>query len=463
MSVQYYRIEAYHIEEMNADFLGAYVFTGKNRNFLLNDSGYSVLLDDILTESIRKQDIDDELAIILVQHRFIRLNDYSTEEINLSENIHPVYFMIDLTNRCNMACKYCLRDGEDSLTAKTISEETVTKVCDYILSYCRLSNEDKITIQPWGGEPLLEKDKIFRIQDYMLQNGINPCISIETNGILLNDEIIEELRRRNIWTSVSIDGPKQIHDNQRVFRNGKPTHSIVEANLCKLRDKYNGQVSVIATITRESYKYVKEIIRYLVIDLKIENIKLNFVHKSSFVDNDNLCMSNEEIAECTENIFFTFIELLKEGYRIGDYNIYTKMMNLLYNKKSDVCICDGCHGGRRMITFDYKGNVFPCDVTDYQEESMGNIDDGTELVDMVKNAIKTHMYFKEKKEPRCNGCPWRCYCKGGCTVHVKTQGNNPPSVDNIECAVNRRLYALMVEWILNHMEDVNAFLQEEVL
>lgn len=463
MSLKFDRIDAYPLDEIDGNFVGAYVFYGQNRNFLLNREGYSVLLDNELVEKIKNHNIDDELGVILIQHRMIKLR---TEQSVLEEpvcDIHPVYFMIDLTNRCNMACKYCLREGEDTLNDKTMSEETLLKVCDYILEYCRSSDEEKITIQPWGGEPLLEKEKIFRIQDYLQKNGINPCISIETNGLLLDDSTIDELYKRNIWTSVSIDGPQQIHDNQRVFHNGRPTHSIVEKNLCRLRDKYDGQVSVIATITKESCKYVRDIIYYLITELNIENIKLNFVHKSSFTDNDELCMDASEIAQCTEDIFNTFMELARKGYKVGDYNIYTKMMNLLYNPKTDVCICDGCHGGRRMITFNYKGEIFPCDLTDYPEECLGNIEKDKNLVNTVKKAMDTHAYFSEKKGYSCSSCPWYCYCRGGCTVHVKTQGLKPPAVDGIECASNRKLYPLMVDWILNHKEDVNIFLQEEVL
>ena len=468
MNLNAFRINSYYIEDLNADFLGTYAFKGNNRNFLLSDLGYSVLLDDVLLDSIKNKQINEELAIILIQHRFIKLLNYDNTVENISSDqnnndINPVFFMIDLTNRCNMACKYCLRDGNDTLEPKVISSKKITQICNYIFHYCNSSNEDKITIQPWGGEPLLEKEKIFQIQDIMHKNNINPCISIETNGLLLTDEVIDELYKRNIWTSVSIDGPEYIHNNQRVFRNGKPTHSIVEKNLCKLRDVYAGKVSVIATLTKNSYKYVKEIIKYLVVDLKIENIKVNFVHKSTFVNNDDLCMSSEEIGRCTEDIFYTLMELSKEGYCAGDYNVYTKLMNLLYNRKTDVCLCNGCHGGRRMITFDYNGDIYPCDVTDYPEECMGNIKDDIELINMVEKAIHEKKYFVEKKEKICENCPWQCYCKGGCTVHVKAQGKTPPQVDEIECAVNRVLYPLMIDCILNNKEDINNFLQMEVL
>ena len=464
VDIKHYWIEGFVPDSFPAEFTGAYVFKGKNRNFLLNKQGYSILLDDELLKDVEDHNIGEELAVLLIQHRFLLLDDNeNAAEKNSRDDIHPVFFMIDLTNRCNMACKYCLREAEMSENSKTLSDEKAVEICDHILRYCKETGEDKITVQPWGGEPLLEKNKIFLIQDYLTEHGIAPCISIETNGLLLTDELIDELYRRDIWVSVSIDGPEALHNGQRVFRDGRPTHSIVEKHLMRLSEKFQGRVSVIATLTRETYTHVKEIIYYLVKDLKLVNVKLNFVHKSSFMDNDDLCMTEDEIAECTKEIFETFLQLNKEGYRVGDYNVFTKMLNLITNSKDDSCISGGCHGARRMIVFDHKGDIYPCDVTDYPEECLGNISSGVGLVDCVREAMKTHDYFLEKKEEKCEDCPWYCYCKGGCTVHVKTDGKNPPMTDRIECAVNETLYPLLVQQILDEPENVNLILRADHL
>lgn len=459
-------IEPFALEEYNALFSGAYVFSGFGRNFLLNKDGYSILLDDELLEEIEKKEIEEALAVVLIQHRFLKLqsNDGPLSKNNSErDNIHPVFFMIDLTNRCNMACRYCLRESEDSADSRVLTKDMAIEICDYILKYCEEEKEDKITIQPWGGEPLLERNTIFFIQDYLLERGIDACISIETNGLLLSEAVLQELAERNIWVSVSIDGPEMVHNQQRVFRDGSPTHSVVEANLIRLRDKYQGQVSVIATLTKNSSAHVKEIVNYLVKELALQNIKVNYVHKSSFVENEDLCMSVEEIAYSSRAVFDAVLEVMKEGYKTADYNIYTKMSNLINNPAEDSCISNGCHGGRRMIVFNEKGDIYPCDVTDYPEEKIGNIKENRTLINTIEEAMSAHGYFIEKKEPKCDNCPWYCFCRGGCTVHVKTQGLEPTEVDPIECTVNKTLYPLLVHLILAEPETVNLILQKDVL
>lgn len=456
-------IPSFRDESLGIAFNGAYVFECADRSLLINENGYIILLDNALLSQLKQHCLNEELTMLLIQHRFASMDEVELPIMQTDKRVHPVFFMIDLTNRCNMACRYCLRDGEDSLDANVTSAETIEKICQYIINYCRSYDETKITIQPWGGEPLLEKERIFQIQDILQNSGIDPCITIETNGILLSESMIQELRQRNIWVSVSIDGPAAVHDTQRVFHNGSPTHSVVERNLIRLYEAYEGNISVIATVTRETYSRIDDIICYLVKELHLQNIKINFVHKSSFVDNTDLCMTSEEIGFSALQILKTLINLTKEDYTVSDYNIYTKLMNLLFNQRNDVCICDGCHGGRRMITFDYHGNVFPCDVTDYPEECLGNISTEPDLVSMVEKAIPQKSYFKEKKQPQCGSCPWYCYCRGGCTVHVKTQGDEPPAVDEIECAVNRTLYPELVRLIISEPQTVNRLLKAEVL
>lgn len=462
MSMKIEKIPAYHIDTIDGTMQEITVFSESGRNLLLGKNGNMFLCSDEILDEIKNNVIEDKLFVPLVQHGLLSIGDMN-QNSDKDLEVHPVFFMIDMTNRCNMACKYCLREREDSDKAYSISSEMLIKICDYIISYCRQTGEERITIQPWGGEPLLETEKIYKLQDYFEEHGLYPAISIETNGILLNESVLEKMHRRNIWISVSIDGPEKVHDAQRVFTNGKNTHALVEKNLLNLKEKNNGNVSVLITVTKKTYLNIREIIRYFALDLGLHSIKINFVHKSNFVDNDNLCLDKEEISKCTEMVFDTILELNEEGVEIGDYNIYTKMSNLLFHTLSDVCISNGCHGGRRMIAFDQNGGIFPCDVTDYKEECLGNINDNDSLVEVINQAISTHAYFAEKHEQKCDSCPWHVYCRGGCTVHLKTQGLNPPATDDIECAVNSVLYPKMIELILNDPMKVNRLIGREVL
>ncbi|WP_415930254.1 radical SAM protein [Zhenpiania hominis] len=454
-------IKKYYLPEQKITFLGAYIFRGKNRNLLLSKGGTILLVDNELCEKIEKHQLNDAIGLKLLQRGFAIIgNDEVKSDRKESQNI-PTFFMIDMTNKCNMRCKYCLRDTEDD--GQSIDESTLLDICLYIIEFCKKNELTHITIQPWGGEPLLEIKKIIYIRRIFTQYNMFPAITIETNGLLLTDDNIRQLYDNNIFVSISLDGFKQVHDTQRVLIDGRPSHDKVEDALKRLCNVYDDKVSVITTITRESSKAIEQIIDYLVLNLKLKRFKFNFVHKSSFVDNEYLCMSIEEIKNTTKRILQKIIQLNEEGYNVLEYNFYCKASNILMNADKDICISRGCRGGRKMITFDINGNIFPCDVTDYQEEKMGSIYSKKNLKEIIHKCIKNNAYFAEKKEEKCDVCPWWYFCRGGCSVHVKSLGKKLPTTDDIECAINSVTYPIIVDLLLNKPQILNRYMNNNLI
>ncbi len=462
-------IDSFYDQPNEAFFHGAFVFATNEKVLLIERGGNIVLLKHELYRQIKRRQIDENLLIKLLQRGFFSLTNGATitNSTNaaqfLKSNISPTFFMVDITNRCNMACHYCLREEAYSNSPKTIRKEKAIEICNYIARVCQEYSIDNVMVQPWGGEPLLEKEIIFLMQEQLKNCGVHAQFTIETNGLLLTNSCIEELYQKQITVSVSIDGYKKIHDAQRVLLGGKPSHAIVEDALKRLQKVYGDNVAIIATITKQSAPYVEGILDYFTKQLKLRNIKLNFVHPSSFHDNSSMCMTADEIQTCSIRILNKIIQLQKEGILVFDYNIWVKTMNLLTNQKLDVCISKGCNGGRSMITFDTEGNIYPCDVTDFPEECLGNINDDVVLDEMIKRAIQTKTYFKEKHSEKCDMCPWWAFCRGGCTVHTKCAGKMAGEIDDIECGINRGVYPELVKLIMKEPETINTLVDSRIL
>lgn len=283
--------------------MGAHSFSDRNIHMLINQSGYMILLDDALTEQIISKKISDDLCLKLIQRKFVRLENEIIEE-DVSE-IKPTLFMIDLTDKCNMSCLYCLRNCNSGDEERVISSEKIDEICDYI-KHCEKYNLDSILVQPWGGEPLLEKNKIFLIQDLLMQAGIRADITIETNGTLLTDELVKELWNRHIYVSVSIDGYESVHDSQRVFNSGRKTHNIVENSIRLLQKYYDDNVSVIATMTRNSIPYIEQIIKYFAAELHLKKSRLILYIKvvSQII---TIYALNQRKSELVRNLFLTLL------------------------------------------------------------------------------------------------------------------------------------------------------------
>lgn len=438
-------------------------FEFEERVLLLDRQGHILLMKRELCDSIRNQKISDDLLLKLLQRKLAcDMGQTQKCETNDPLEIKPMFFMIDLTNKCNMGCRYCLRSIENDPEEDSISDEMIDAICEYLAQYCSQVEDKRITLQPWGGEPLLEKEKIFLLQDDMKKRGVNPQITIETNSLLLSEKLIEELYRREISIGVSIDGYQEVHDSQRVSRSGIGTHQIVEKRIRNIQKWFEKDISTITTITRNSLEHLEDIIEYLAVDLGVMHIKLNFVHRSCFAMNDDLCLSPEEIGDASLRIFRKILELHKRDIEVYEYNIWLKSMNLLTDKRLDVCYSNGCHGGKRMIAINKNGDIFPCDVTDFPEERLGNISKDRDLIALLEKSAREKPYFKEKKGAECGMCPWWHYCRGGCTVHMKCAAEEQ-DVDIIECTINRNLYPQLIALILQEPESMNKLLGYEIL
>jgi uncharacterized protein len=141
------------------------------------------------------------------------------------------------TYDCNMACPYCYEG--DSRPSTNMSKALSLKVCDWIINQLEGGKYTALSISFYGGEPLLRPDIIFLISETLKakcnEMAINFSLDIITNGVLLSEDIINELKEFN-WHSVQItlDGPPNVHDKRRVLKNGEGSFCIIIDNIKKL-------------------------------------------------------------------------------------------------------------------------------------------------------------------------------------------------------------------------------------
>ena len=455
-----YKIKEFIHKKTETVIYSMTAFVEGNTCLLFNKkSGHMFLTDIECFEMFRSKNISDGLLRKLDNRGFT--NKYSANMQPYECEILPEFFMIDLTSNCNMRCKYCLRNvGSDN---HFLQLSVLDGICDFINAYAEKYNLKDISIQPWGGEPLLALDLILRLRNKIHPTNTRVHFSIETNGLLLNEQNAQLLYENKIGIGISIDGYKQLHDGQRVTKDGKGTHSVVEKNLINSKNLFGSRLGTITTITKKNASHVEEILDYFVRDLKLEHVKFNFVHDSLFFNCEELCVPEEEISETIIRLLNKIVKLNEEGLTIEEHNISVKLRNILTRRFTDICHSAGCCGGKKMIVFDMNGGIYPCELTDTPGEAIGNIGDGVDLVKVVNSSITIQDYFTPKKEKICDECDWYVFCRGGCTVRAISRGNRPPKIDRIECAVNRSLYPALIELILTKPKIVNKILGCEIL
>jgi len=179
--------------------------------------------------------------------------------------------IIELTQACNLRCKYCSFSEYYPLnrgyTGRTIDFATARKAIDYFLD--RVSDTEEPSIGFYGGEPLLRFELLRRCVDYALEvrKGAPSRFSLTTNGTLITPEMVEYFASRSVNLLVSVDGPPQCHDQNRLFADGRPTSPAIMKGLDMIKrtneeyyKKNVGIASVIASNTNpgDFFEFFKE-------------------------------------------------------------------------------------------------------------------------------------------------------------------------------------------------------------
>ena len=223
-------------------------FLDVNKNELVRVSGSSYeFLSSIMSG---KNGSEDTIPQELIE---LKSCGYLTTESNVKEVRHPYSafakdflerkvnkITLQVTQSCNMRCRYCIYDE----TANPRQRKHSNKRMSWDIAKCAIDflwdhsvDSPKVNVGFYGGEPLLEFSMIKKVVEYSEKRfyGKPLSFSITTNGTMLDDEKVRYMQRHNIGLLVSLDGPKEINDRNRVFKDGRGTYDIVMENIERLR------------------------------------------------------------------------------------------------------------------------------------------------------------------------------------------------------------------------------------
>lgn len=363
-------------------------------------------------------------------------------------NNHIEQLTIQVTQRCNLRCKYCtyggiFNDNNRIHADYDMDYETAIKAIDF---YLEKSMETKnLTFGFYGGEPLLKIELIKQCVKYIREKVKNKIINftITTNGTLLTMEAAEFLFDNNFSVVISLDGSKKEHDEYRVFPNGQGSFDIVMKNLLAVREAFPQKFKKIRFNTvlnpKNDYKHLK---MYFEEDEIIGESDV----MTTIVDNksaESVKFSDEFYRARAYERFKLYLFMLKKidvskvsKLVLSDYAFLKQKYKMLTN--NSVTGCKAHHGGPcipggKRLFINVFGEMFPCERVAEKSEIMkiGTLDTGFDY-----GKIEVLLNVGKVTEEECKNC-WALHYCGICCQKADGGDNLSKEVKLPYCKISQ--------------------------
>lgn len=340
---------------------------------------------------------------------------------------------LHVAHDCNLACKYCFAGkGEYDGPKGLMSFETGKRALDFLVE--KSGTRKNLEVDFFGGEPLLNWEVCKKLVEYgrsiEKEHGKNFRFTLTTNGVLVNDEVIDFCNREMGNVVLSLDGRKETHDRLRTTCNGKGSYDLIVDKFKKFANARNqADYYMRGTYTHYNTDFSKDIIHMAYLgfkELSIEPVVSDPTEPYALKEND-LPILKEQYEILAD-------EMLRR-YRNGNgFTFYHYMIDL----NSGPCIVkriSGCGVGTEYMAVTPSGELYPC------HQFVG--DEKFLLGDIWKGVINTAILDEFKgcnvySHPECKDCFAKLYCSGGCAANAYHTTGSVNGIYEFGCELHRK-------------------------
>lgn len=448
------------VDDLTYDIIEKYNYIDKNKQKSLPDTDKDVILKDILTKyrnleyrDLFEGDTDNEEAVkTAVSEAFEDIEELILEEALFTEDIYEKYITdfkarqtvvkalcLHIAHDCNLACRYCFaEEGEYQGRRALMSYEVGKQALDFLIQ--NSGNRKNLEVDFFGGEPLMNFEVVKQLVAYgREQEALHNKkfrFTLTTNGILLNDDIMEFANREMSNVVLSIDGRKEVNDFMRPSRNGKGSYDVILPKFKKVAESRNqNNYYVRGTFTHNNLDFSEDVVH-----LAESGFKQISVEPVVAGEEESYAIKKEDLPRIFDEydkLARYMIEKKKAGQ---DFNFFHFMLDL----SGGPCVAkrlSGCGSGTEYLAVTPWGDLYPCHQFVGEEDFlMGNVYEGVKKTDLRDEFKCCNVYAKDK----CRDCFARFYCSGGCAANsFKFHGTINDAYDigcelqkkRVECAI----------------------------
>lgn len=340
---------------------------------------------------------------------------------------------LHVAHDCNLACKYCFADkGEYDGPKGLMSFETGKRALDFLVE--KSGTRKNLEVDFFGGEPLLNWEVCKKLVEYgrsiEKEHGKNFRFTLTTNGVLVNDEVIDFCNREMGNVVLSLDGRKETHDRLRTTCNGKGSYDLIVDKFKKFANARNqADYYMRGTYTHYNTDFSKDIIHMA--DLGFKELSIEPVVSDP---TEPYALKENDLPILKEQYEILADEMLRR-YRNGNgFTFYHYMIDL----NSGPCIVkriSGCGVGTEYMAVTPSGELYPC------HQFVG--DEKFLLGDIWKGVTNTAILDEFKgcnvySHPECKDCFAKLYCSGGCAANAYHTTGSVNGIYEFGCELHRK-------------------------
>jgi len=349
---------------------------------------------------------------------------------------------LHIAHTCNLNCSYCFASqGKYHGDRAIMSFEVGKRALDFLVE--NSGTRRNLEVDFFGGEPLMNFTVVKQLVEYARsiekEKGKNFRFTLTTNGMLIDDDVIEFSNREMSNVVLSLDGRKEVHDRFRVDYQGRGSWEQIVPKFQKfVKARGNRNYYMRGTFTHANPDFLEDIKTMLELgftELSMEPVVCASDDPSALTEEDKTVVMKQ---------YEDLAELMLKSHREGNsFTFYHYMIDL----KGGPCIykrVSGCGSGTEYMAVTPWGDLYPCHQFVGEEKfRLGSVFEGVTNTEIQDEFMSCNVYTR----PECADCWAKLYCSGGCAANAYHATGSVKGVYSYGCDLFRKRMecAIMLE------------------
>ncbi len=394
----------------------------------VDEVAYDIIADynakphDIITEEIcAKYGVSEsevfeclqDIKALVDDGKLFSVDEYESLATNYKNNSKVIKALcLHIAHTCNLNCEYCFASqGKYHGDRALMSFEVGKRAFDFLIE--NSGTRRNLEVDFFGGEPLMNFDVIKRLVEYARsvekKYNKNFRFTLTTNGMLIDDQVIDFVNKEMSNVVLSLDGRKEVHDNFRVDYAGNGSYDKIVPKFKKLVESRGGKDYYMrGTFTHANTDFTNDI--FHMADLGFKELSMEPV---VCPPGDKYALTNEDLPIIKEQYEILAKEMIKRKKAGNGFTFYHYMLDL----KNGPCIykrITGCGSGTEYMAVTPWGDLYPCHQFVGEEKYLlGNVFDGVKNTAVQDEFRSCNAYARKE----CKDCWAKLYCSGGCAAN----------------------------------------------